>query len=182
MKITLVWLLSMASISAAGQPLVREDTLFTCGRTHREIAYQLLIGFHLQGSSRNDPGIGTRKYAEIGLHRTLTGVRGPHPPGGFTYGFSTEVLLDKHPIYGVKVGTWASAMLLGLGLQAIYYTDFREGNFKIRPEFGIGTPSFKLSFGYNIPMPYNQDFARMRYADLHLSLQGLLKLKTIKKE
>jgi hypothetical protein len=179
-KTGLIWGLIWLPVIAMGQQ--RKDTIVLPFRNYRETAYKLLVGANFQGSTREEHQDISRKYVEVGLHRTLTDYRGRHPPIALTYGLSTEILLDPDPIYGFKVSGWATAMLFVLGASTVYYTDFEKGNLRIRPEFGVGMHPFKLTVGYNIPTFWNKEFERMRYADLQVTLNLLLKLKTIKKE
>jgi hypothetical protein len=179
-KTRLLWGLLWLPIIAMGQQ--RRDSVAFPVRNYRETAYKLLVGVNFQGSSREAHQDINRKYIEVGLHRTLTDYGGYHPPIALTYGLSTEILLDPNPVYGFKVSGWATAMLFVLGASTVYYTDFEKGNLKIRPELGVGMHPFKLTVGYNIPTLWNKDFERMRYADLQITLNIVLKLKTIKIE
>ena len=154
--------------------------LYSFRKQDRETAYKLLLGFNFQGSTQVDKDK-TLKYFEIGLHRTITDFGGIHPPTALTYGLSTEVLLGAPAICGIKGSAWTSVWGFVLGISTIYYTDFQYGNFKIRPEIGLGFYPFKLSFGYNIPTIYNKDFERVRRNDLQITLNILIKMKTLKK-
>ena len=149
---------------------------------YRETALKLLVGGNLQQAYRVDGKEYNRKYFEIGLHKTLTAFDPHHPPGAFTHGISLEVAPEANPIYGFKYSAWAEVWCLVLGLGGVYYTDFDHGNFKIRPEFGIGMHPFKLSAGLNIPTIRNKDFKEIQRANGQVTLNILLKLKTLKKE
>lgn len=59
-------------------------------------------------------------------------------------------------IIGPKVGMYFG-MGLGIGLNAIYYTNFEEGSFVFRPEFGTTAFVMKIFYGYNWKLS-NRDF------------------------
>ena len=182
MKYTTLLFLLLLSMGATGQTAPDSLPAFRNFRKpYTEKAYKLLLGFNWQGSPRGDTAK-TLRYAEIGLHRTFTGFDGRHPPISWTYGLSTEILLHKNPVYGFKASAWATAFLFAAGISAVYYTDFHYGNFKIRPELGLGMYPFKLTFGYNIPTFFNKDFERLRKNDLQITLNILLKIKTIERK
>jgi hypothetical protein len=150
--------------------------------SYRETAIKLLIGGNLQQAYKTNGEEYNRKYFEIGIHKTITDFHGVHGPGTFTHGFSLEVAPQSKPIYGFKYSAWVQAWCFVLGIGGIYYTDFDYGNFKIRPEFGIGMYPFKLTAGINIPTIHNKDFSEVQKAYGQVTLNILLKMKTLKKE
>lgn len=145
-----------------------------------EKALKLLVGGNLQQAYRINGKEYSRKYFEIGLHKTNTVFGGHHPPASFTHGFSIEIAPEANPIYGFKYSTWVQASCLVFGLAGVYYTDFKYGNFKIRPEVGIGMYPFKLSAGFNIPTIKNKSFKDIQHANGQITLNILLRLKTLK--
>ena len=151
-------------------------------QTFRETALKLLLGGNLQQAYRTNDQEYNRKYFEIGLHKTITVFGGQHGPSSFTHGFSLEVAPEANPIYGFKYSAWGQVWCFVLGLGGIYYTDFNQGNFKIRPELGIGMYPFKLTAGFNIPTIRNKEFKEIQRAYGQVTLNILLKLKTLKKE
>ncbi len=168
------------AVTAQGQP-DSVPWLGQLGKQYQETAYKLLLGINLQGSTQVNPEK-SLKYLKIGLHRTVTDFGGRHMPIAWTCGLSTEILLDKSPIYGFKMSTWATAFFFVAGMSTVYYTDFKQGNFKIRPEIGFGAYPFKLTMGYNIPTIFNKDFERVRRNNMQITLNILLRLKTIKRK
>ncbi|HEX2536460.1 MAG TPA: hypothetical protein VHK69_22110 [Chitinophagaceae bacterium] len=151
-------------------------------RPYRETALKLLIGGSLQQAYGTNGKEYSRKYFEIGLHRTRTAFGGHHPATTLTHGFSLEVAPEAKPIYGFKYSAWAQAWCFVLGLGGVYYTDFDQGNFKIRPEIGVGLYPFKLSAGLNIPTIRNRDFKPLQRSQGQVTLNILLKGKTLKRE
>lgn len=151
-------------------------------RPYRETALKFLVGAHLQMAKDHNDSTYSRKLLEIGMHHTTTidGLR--HPKSVITIGPSLEFSLGEAPVYGFKFGGWINVNLITLGISSIYYTDFHRGNFKIRPEFGIGFHAAKLALGLNIPTIANADFFPLKSSLVQLSLNILLKVKTIKKE
>ncbi len=143
---------------------------------------KLLIGGNLQQAEDENQMEFTRKFFEIGIHKTVTAYDWHHPSAMWTHGLSVEVSPGDKTILGFKYGAWGEFWLFVLGLNGIYYTDFEKGNFKIRPELGIGAHPFKLTFGYNIPTIQNSKFKEMQKSNLQITLNILLKLKTLKRE
>lgn len=148
----------------------------------RKSNLKLLVGGNLQQANQIDGKEYSRKYFEIGLHKTFTTSYGQHPSSIFTHGPSIEISPEANPIYGFKYSAWVEVWLMVLGLSGVYYSDFNHGNFKIRPEFGIGTAPFKLTVGFNIPTIGNKNFKELQRADIQVTLNILLNLKTLKKE
>lgn len=149
---------------------------------YREKAYKILLGGQVQQAIKTNGKEYSRKYFEIGLHKTITATYGHHPQTAFSHGLSVEIAPEKNTIFGFKYGAWGVFSLLVLGINGIYYTDFNRGNFKIRPELGFGAPPFKLTFGYNIPTISNAAFKELKSSKVQVTLNILLKAKTIKRE
>jgi hypothetical protein len=183
LKYLIVLLLLICNANTYGNA----DTLYRARpfgekRPYRETALKLLTGAHLQMAKDQNDSTYSRKLLEIGMHHTITvdGLR--HPLSALTLGPSLEFSLGEAPVYGFKFGGWINANLMTLGISSIYYTDFHRGNFKIRPEFGVGFHAAKLTMGINIPTIANRDFFPLKSSLIQLSLNLLLKVKTIKKE
>lgn len=157
---------------------LRHDTRVKYLKQYREKSYKLLLGGNLQQAKKANKMEYTREYLEIGLHKSITSTFGHHPKIVWTQGFSVEIAPENTPVFGFKYGAWMSSFF-AFGINGIYYTDFSYGNFKIRPEFGLGSHLFKLTLGYNIPTIRNADFEKIRHADLQITLNFLIKLKTI---
>lgn len=145
-------------------------------RHFREKAVTLLVGGHLQYAKDDQEQDYTRKLLEVGLHRTIS-----TPYAVATHGPSVEVSLERHPLAGFKYGAWTNIYFFALGLNALYYTDFDEGAFRLRPEFGLGVYRVKLSVGFNIPVT-NKSFYPLREGEAQLTLNWLIRLKTLKYE
>lgn len=149
---------------------------------YREKASTLLMAVNLQQARNVFQEEYSRKYIEIGMHRTIVATYGYHPRTVLTHGPSIEVSPEKTPIFGFKYGAWAVGSLFSLGVSAIYYTDLHHGNFKIRPEFGFGAYPFRLVMGYNIPTISNASFEKLKRSDGQITFSILLKLKTITRQ
>lgn len=148
-------------------------------KPHTERAIKLLVGGSLQEAGSTASA--ARKYFEVGIHKTKTIYTPIHPAAAITHGLSVEVSPSNKTIYGFKYGTWGELWLFVAGINGIYYTDFDHGSFKIRPELGFGAYPFKLTVGYNIPTINNRDFKEIQNARFQVSLNVLLKLKTLRK-
>jgi hypothetical protein len=52
--------------------------------------------------------------------------------------------------------------LIDVGIALVYYTDFKKGNLKFRPEFGIGWGAFRAVFGCNTGTINNKSWEALR--------------------
>jgi hypothetical protein len=145
-------------------------------RHFREKAVTLLVGGHLQYAKDEQEQDYTRKLLEVGVHRTISTSYAV-----VTHGPSVEVSLERKPLAGFKYGAWTNNYFFALGLNALYYTNFDEGSFRLRPEFGLGVYRVKLSVGYNMPVT-NKSFYPLREAGAQVTLNWLFRLKTLKYE
>jgi hypothetical protein len=145
----------------------------------KEVNRTLLIGAsHQVSSSLTEQN---RWFMEVGLHKTSL-FHSRHGPAMYTYGASVLAGMDKNDkIIGFQVGACTSYFYL-LGLNMTYYTNFKQGNFKITPELGVGLAGLKLAVGFNIPTFANKDFMALRHADTQFIFSYLVKIKTIKDE
>lgn len=89
----------------------------------------------------------------IGTFRNVS-----HHPFSWLCHFGSEVQIKQNGFIGPKLGAYLAggAAGLALGLQTIYYTNFKISTLSIRPEIGIGVWRLKLAYGYNFFL-YNRD-------------------------
>ncbi len=118
----------------------------------------IVTGFHIQHSMHND--VNTLRYLELGLARTIHEY-GRHGPVSMGIYFGEEIYPGSQPVFGTKAGIFTH-YLIDLGFAAVFYTDFKYGNFKLRPEMGIGMGDFRAVVGINIPTLRNRDFHRLQ--------------------
>lgn len=95
--------------------------------------------------------LGKYSYGEIGLS-----LNSSHHLFSFIRYIGSEFKIGSDFILGPKIGVWISGGM-AFGLNAIYYTDFDDGAFVLRPEIGFGLLGFKLVYGYNWNLT-NKDF------------------------
>ena len=127
----------------------------------------LLLGVHWQGNTREEK---TYRYYEIGIAKGRY-VHHPHGVTGGAVYVSEEVYFGNGGnIYGTKIGAWMH-WLFDAGLAAVYYTNFEKGNFKIRPELGVGMGRLRIVVGYNIPTINNKAFELLKSNNLQISIQ-----------
>jgi hypothetical protein len=108
---------------------------------HSNHYISLLTGYNF---SKND-------LAEIGLGYSTRRRKKSNNSGTVLY-LADEISLRNSLVMGAKVGVW-TANGLAAGAAFIYYTNFNGGkDMRLRPEVGIGEHSFKITYGYNIPM------------------------------
>jgi hypothetical protein len=102
--------------------------------------FNLLVGYNQ----------GYYGFADIGLEVNKEGATGIHE---FTvsYSVSNEIKLSNKITIGPKIGIWIAGGP-AVGLNLIYYTDFNNSSFVLRPEIGFGATQFKLVYGYNLKL------------------------------
>lgn len=138
----------------------------------REKSSSLLFGAQLQQVIDQSGHEFRRAYIEVGLHKTLLTNY-----AAFTYGPSVELSPYNHTIIGFKYGGWTNIYFVSLGLNTIYYTDFKHGNLIIRPEFGFGLDRFRFAIGYNASIISNPKMEHIKKQKPQLTLNLLLKYK-----
>ena len=146
-------------------------------RHFREKSSSILVGLHLQETKNESGNDYRRKYIEVGLHKTIL-----TDYAVFTHGLSVEVSPEKRTIVGLKYGGWTNYTFFSLGLNGIYYTDFKQGSFIIRPEFGLGVDRFRFAVGYNVSTFSNDQFNELKDAKGQFMLNVLLRRKLIKRD
>src|SRR5215213_6830079 len=130
----------------------------------------LLVGLHWQGDGReNAKDEKLYRYIEIGLAKGNY-TKGICSGGATAVYVSEEMYFGKDKnIFGTKVGAWTH-YLIDIGLSLVYYTDFKRGNFKIRPEFGAGLGGIRAVVGYNIPTIDNNAFTELSHHNMQVSI------------
>jgi len=133
---------------------------------------EILTGVSWQGNVKEDEYI---RYLEIGLARSIHyyGMHGPASIGVFA---AEEIYIGDSNIYGTKIGAYIH-YLFDFGLSMIYYTDFKKGNFKVRPEFGVGMGLIRIVIGYNFPTIDNKAFDELRKNNGQVTIQLLIPAK-----
>ena len=140
MKFVLYITLLLANSSMA-YARIEADTAKAFHNYFNERGYSLLGGLNCFNYSYGENGIARHSYGTAGHH-----------PWAWALFVSDEFRLDRRFIMGPKVGGWFSggASALALGINAIYYTDLKNGTLRLRPEIGFGFEHVKVVYGYNI--------------------------------
>lgn len=152
----------------------RKDSTRIClDQTFRKT--ELVLGTNWQANWRDKDNTQTRNYIEVGIGRSIHTY---HRHGVSSAGIylSEEMYFGKKNIYGTKLGVYAH-YLLDLGFSMIYYTDFKKGNFKLRPELGIGAGPFRAVFGFNLPTIDNKAFEELRNHRAQVTVQLMIPVK-----
>ncbi|WP_046758089.1 hypothetical protein [Kordia jejudonensis] len=85
--------------------------------------------------------------------------------GGLGYSISTEHYINHNYIIAPKAAIWANVWYINVGMSFPWYFDMEKNNsLKIRPEIGIGSGDFKLTYAVNMAVT-NKD---MRYISKHM--------------
>jgi hypothetical protein len=127
----------------------------------------ILVGVSWQGNAREEK---MRRYYEIGVARGRYISHRHGITGGAIYVSEEMHFARDKNIFGTKVGAWLHWML-DFGIAAIYYTDFDRGNFKIRPEAGVGMGRLRAVVGYNIATINNRAFKELQKNNMQISIQ-----------
>jgi hypothetical protein len=136
---------------------------------------EILAGVSWQGNLKDE--VGTLPYIEIGLAKSLH-VGSRHGPVSFGVYASEEMYFGTNTtVFGNKLGAYMHGMLADFGLAVIYYTDFKKGNLKVRPELGFGIGAMRIVAGFNIPTINNKAFELLRRNNGQISIQFLLPVK-----
>jgi hypothetical protein len=114
-------------------------------------------------------------FIEIGVWRTTASVAGHHPFSA-TYYLANDFGLNTNDlIIGPKIGGFVSIMIMGLGGEFCYYTDFDSGSLRFIPSIGIFTPYFKLTINPHVIIT-NKDFQNLNNGHANLTIR-LFKIK-----
>jgi hypothetical protein len=149
-------------------------------RIQRENQDSLLLNYQHTYSNRPSVllgyNLGHSSYGELGfaLHSTF------HHMLFVTKFIGSEIRLGGSDfIIGPKVGLYFG-MGIGIGLNAIYYTNFDEGAIVFRPEIGWTALGAKIFYGYNWNLT-NKDFKGINAHQLGVSFLIPLKKYSAKK-
>jgi hypothetical protein len=132
----------------------------------------VLTGFNFWSNFYGELGLSINQYGRVGHH-----------PAAWAYFISNEIKIDNKILIGPKIGVWAGGGVGGMamGLNLIYYSDFEQSSFRIRPEIGMGFGRWKVVYGYNIPLT-NKNFEGVNKSNIGIALMvGVKKIKTIQK-
>ena len=130
----------------------------------------IVLGIHWQGNARENI---TYRYYEIGVGKGRYIHHRHGVTGGAIY-MSEEIYLGRdRTIFGTKLGVFWH-WLFDAGLSMVYYTDLERGNFKVRPELGVGMGRARAVLGFNIPTIANKRFEDLRRNIFQISLQATI--------
>ena len=151
-----------------------QDSTYKPPGFREEKATDILIGYNIQGNWSDSTGR-MNKYFEIGIGRGKYFYH-RHGVTALVIYLSEEILLSKNKIYGTKIGCFAH-WLFDAGFSIIYYTDFKKGNLKLRPELGVGMGRIRAIIGYNIPTISNKAMPELRRQNAQITIQAGLGIK-----
>lgn len=135
---------------------------------------EILAGFSWQNNFKDEDKMA--RYIEVGFANSIH-LDGRHGPSSLGVYAAEEIYFGHNTTtYGTKVGAYTH-YIFDLGLAVIYYTDFKKGNFKIRPEIGIGMGAVRIIVGYNAPTINNKAFELLRRNNGQVSMQFFIPVK-----
>ena len=155
------------------QNLLAQDSTKTQMYSLADRETDLFVGISWQGNG--DEGRRLWRYYEIGLAKAIYDETEMGKEGAAVYAAEELYLAGNGNVYGTKIGAWAH-LIVDLGVAAIYYTDFKKGNFKLRGEAGFGYARTRAVFGYNLPTFGNKSFERLSNHDFEISIQTTFRL------
>lgn len=135
---------------------------------------EILAGVSWQGNLGDK--VPLMRYAEIGIAKSIH-AHSRHGPATFGIYAAEEIhITDANSVFGTKLGFYTHYMF-DIGFAVIYYTDFKKGNLKLRPELGVGMGALRAVFGFNIPTINNRAFELLRQNNAQLTLQFMIPVK-----
>lgn len=140
MKLPCILLSVIITGNLYGQDSIRPRHQFvdTVNSTSKDIS--VVTGLHF----------GKYIYAEVGLARTWV-HRARGLMAGTAAGIGAEVQVGKDILVASKISyCMAGSTASMFELNALYYTDFKNGTFVFRPMAGFGMPHIRLLYGYNV--------------------------------
>jgi len=101
-------------------------------------------------------------------------IRGP------VYGAEFNFLWRKNDfILGPKIGFQIATRYLNLGLSGVYYTDFTDGSFCLKPRIGINPGIPWVNFSYEYAIRFGPDYFGNRINKHQFSVYFLIPLKVV---
>ncbi|HEX2631093.1 MAG TPA: hypothetical protein VHM26_18895 [Chitinophagaceae bacterium] len=151
------------------------DSLPRRWKWERSVKTELVLGYNWQADWRDEQDSKTRGYIEVGVGRSIhsSGRHGSAVGGIYA---SEEIHFGSNNIYGTKLGAYTHFFLFDLGLAMVYYTDFKKGNFKLRPEMGFGMGPVRAVFGFNVPTIDNKAFEELSRHRAQVTVQVMVPL------
>ncbi|WP_298418551.1 hypothetical protein [uncultured Kordia sp.] len=71
--------------------------------------------------------------------------------GGTGYSISTEHYINQDYIIAPKAAIWSNIWYINVGISTPWYFDMKKNNsLRVRPEIGIGSGDFKLTYALNM--------------------------------
>lgn len=145
-----------------------QDSLLHFRKDYKETV--LTLGYNYNFGEKAD---GKRPesfhFMELGVWRTIASP-GRHPFSA-TYYFAGDLGLNTSEFtIGPKIGTFVSIMIMGLGGELCYYTDFNSGSLRFIPSIGIFTPCFKLTINPHVIIT-NKDFNSLNKGHANLTIR-----------
>jgi hypothetical protein len=108
-------------------------------------------------------------FVEAGIWRS--NVSTGHHPFTVTYYFANDFALNSDKfLIGPKVGGFFSVLIMGLGGELCYYTDFASGSLRFIPSVGLFTPVFKLTVNPHLILS-NKNFQNLNKGHINLTVR-----------
>ena len=148
-KITLFIILICIGFTAYSQEIPKESSQIKSNqrfKSEKQISFR--AGAGIQKSIYTEIGVALHKcnYSDVGFF------------SNDFYSAFEWIPNRKQPLYGIKFGYEAnsSMLLLNLGLELEYQTDFKENDLVITPKVGLGIfGDANMFYGYNISTQNN---------------------------
>lgn len=157
--ITAVFLVINGSLAA-------QDSSFVVHKQYRETAFAAGYNYNF-GDKVDGERPQSLHFAELAVWRTAGSVAGHHPVSFTYYGGSEIGLNTERFTIAPKVGGFVSVMIMGLGAELAYYTDFDSGSLRFIPYIGATCRYFKLTVNPHVVVS-NKEFMGLNAGSVSL--------------
>jgi hypothetical protein len=139
------------------------------------ISTEVLVGINWLSDFREDNRENVLRFGEVGISRSIHSY-GRHGPVSFGILLSEEFYTGKENLFGTKLGAYMH-YLFDIGFSMVYYTDFKKGTFKLRPEMGVGVGGVRIVIGFNVPAINSKALEELKRKNAQITIQGMFPVK-----
>src|SRR5690606_15759274 len=131
-----IFIQAFAIVLCSGHAVKAQEDSIRLHTYTQYIETALTVGYnHNFGEKVDGKRPATLHFVELGLWRS--NVMKGHHPLTITYYFANDIGLNTNDfVIGPKIGGFFSLMVLGIGGEFVYYTDFDSGSLRFIPSMG----------------------------------------------
>lgn len=169
--IVILSILLLSSVLHA-QDSVRQDQnaiRYLSYKHYKESSFTLGYNYNFGDKGENGKRPEPWHFVELGFWRSHVSIG--HHAVMTNYYFANDFGLNTNDfMIGPKAGCFVGFFLFGLGVEAVYYTDFNSGSLRFIPSLGIFTPYFKLTINPHIVIT-NKEFQDLNKGHVNLTIR-----------